>query len=749
MTDPHHPPASANGHRWLTAAVALAVVLLVVNRNLLLGNEVPLWDAADQFRPFFALVADAARAGELVSWDPWTHAGAPLFAEPQVGALSLPHVLAGWLLGSSLLGFVCWWLFVWWLGGVGILCLARSLGAPVWGGFVTALGFLLSGLYTGHAEHLSWLWSLSLWPFVVWRFDRALRTRQLWPAVEAGALWGLAACGGYPGLTIASGIYVAILGLCRMQGGTLRAFLLTFSRCLGLLVAVGLLVMSATYVSFFRAGAGYHDRVGVLPREIAVGQNALEPGALATLATPTLAALKAKDRAGLWPTTDVSSVGIYLGVGTLLLAVAGFGLRPRSRSRAVLVLLALLGLGLALGGHLPLRGWLYDLLPPTRYFRQSTLFRSFFVLAVAHLALLGSRDVAALLTKDSQERRRPLLWATLTLVGVASAVIAYHCVATTWSFRPLLWATMAFGVLFWGAAAAIAVLLAVGAPTLRRRWAPTAFVALALLDAGATRTICARTICHDDSGALAQAQQLEAARSASFDLAPGGTLAPRQPWAPGDRFACNAQVVTKQPVLGGYTTQENRFHTEQQRHPELAAMALGDRRFWFHDAPIEVPWDDAQFAALVERSRALGTAPLVLHDTDVVTHRAAAADATTVDLTLQAACEPADVTVREYRPDVLELAYHAPRDGWLFVTDRWAPDWGATVDGRPVAVRCANFVFRAVPVHAGDNVVRFTYGTGLYDALTGIGWLTLGMVLCRAVLGARRPQRTDLPSERS
>ncbi|MCA8965683.1 MAG: hypothetical protein H6838_07545 [Planctomycetes bacterium] len=741
MTDPHLPSAPASSRRWCLAAVALAGVLVVLNRGLLLGTEVPLWDAANQFRPFFALIADAARAGELISWDPWTHAGAPLFAEPQVGALSLPHVLAGWLLGSSLLGFVCWWLFVWWLGGVGILCLARALGAPVWGGFATALGFVLSGLYTGHAEHPSWLWSLSLWPFVVWRLDVALRTRRTWPAVEAGALWGLSACGGYPGLTIASGIYLAIFALGRPLGDNARSAFATYTRSLGALVAVGLVVMAATYVSFFRAGAGYHDRVGALPREIAVAENALEPGALATLATPTLAALKAKDRAGLWPTTDASSVSVYLGVGVLLLAVAGFALRPRSRRRIVLLLLAILGVCMALGGHLPLRGWLYDLLPPTRYFRQSTLFRSFFVLAVAHLALLGSRDVAALLASDGRAPRRPLLWAALGLVVLAVATIAYHCVATTWNFRPLLWATGAFAVLFWGAAAVLVVLLAGSEPARRRRWIPAGFVALALLDAGATRTLNARTICHDDSGALAQARDLDAARSASFDLAPGGVLVPRAPWAPGERFLCNAQLVTKQPVLGGYTTQENRFHTVLQRHPELAAMALGTHRFWFHDAPPQVPWSDTQFAALLVRTTLLGVAPLVLHDTAEVTHHAEAASSATVDITELPACEPAAVTVKQYRPDVLEFACRAPRAGWLLVTDRWAPDWRAEVDGRPVAVRCANFVFRAVPVHAGDNVVRFTYATGLYDALTALGWLALLLVLGRSVWNAHGADR--------
>ncbi len=745
MTDPQLSPERAPGSRWLLASIALGVVLLAANHGLLLGSEVPLWDAANQFRPFFALVADAARAGDLVSWDPWTHAGAPLFAEPQVGALSPLHVSAAWLLGSSLRGYVLFWLFVWWLGGVGILCLARHHGAPVWGGFATALGFVFCGLYTGHAQHLSWLVSFSLWPFVVWRFDAALRLRSDWAAVEAGALFGLSACGGYPGLTIASGFYLAILGLGRTIGSAPPTSLAAFARRFALLVVVGLAVLAATYVAFFRAGAGFHDRTGALPRAIAVSENALEPGALATFATPTLAALKAKDRDGLWPTTDVSSVSIYTGTGVLLLAVLGFAAAPRSRRRAVLALLALLGLALALGGHLPLRGWLYDVVPPTRYFRQSTLFRSMFLLAAAHLAVLGSRDVAALLAGDAGLRRRPLLWATSGLVAAAATTIAYHCAATTWTFRPLFLATCVFAVAFWGAAAALGLAVALGAPALRRRFVPAGFVALALLDALATRTICARTICHDDSGALAHAAELDAARSASFDLAPGGVLAPRTPWDPTARFQCNAQLLTKNPSLGGYTTQENRFHARLQRSPALAAMALGSDRCWFHDAPREVPWDDAHFEALRARAEALGTAPLVLHEAVAPGRGDSAPGVATVDLAGLPACAPMPVVVREYRPDALELEVSAPRDGWLLVTDRWAPDWRCEVNGSPAPVRCANFVFRAVPVRAGANVVRFTYATGLYTALTAVSWCVLGAVLLGSLWRFGRASRRTSP----
>jgi hypothetical protein len=93
-----------------------------------------------------------------------------LSGDPQVGAFSPSNVFAGSLTGGATDGFILYWLFMWWLGGFGILILARHLRAPVWGGCVVALGFLFCGIYTGNAEHTSWLIGFSFchWLSGVW-----------------------------------------------------------------------------------------------------------------------------------------------------------------------------------------------------------------------------------------------------------------------------------------------------------------------------------------------------------------------------------------------------------------------------------------------------------------------------------------------------------------------------------------------------------------------------------------------------
>jgi len=97
--------------------------------------------------------------------------------------------------------------------------------------------------------------------------------------------------------------------------------------------------------------------------------------------------------------------------------------------------------------------------------------------------------------------------------------------------------------------------------------------------------------------------------------------------------------------------------------------------------------------------------------------------------------------VLAYTPNKLELAVVAPEPGWLLVTDRWAPGWRATVNGRPEEVSGAAFVYRAVPVVAGRNTVRFTYRSSAFPLLVVASWGTLAVVLLASVRSGRKARR--------
>lgn len=138
-----------------------------------------------------------------------------------------------------------------------------------------------------------------------------------------------------------------------------------------LMAAVSALIALPGFYSFFHEGVGFTNRTGSIPRELAVLSNALHPRALLTFASPYLATLPSKI---LWDYTDISSCSLYAGGLVFVFAVFSILVRSRSRMRWALVAGIAFVVMASLGHDLPLRGWLYDLVPPTRYVPTPSFF---------------------------------------------------------------------------------------------------------------------------------------------------------------------------------------------------------------------------------------------------------------------------------------------------------------------------------------------------------------------------------------
>ena len=105
------------------------------------------------------------------------------------------------------------------------------------------------------------------------------------------------------------------------------------------------------------------------------------------------------------------------------------------------------------------------------------------------------------------------------------------------------------------------------------------------------------------------------------------------------------------------------------------------------------------------------------------------------------ACTNASVQLLRYDGRHLDFDVTCAADGWLLVTDRWAPGWRAWVNQRPAKVWMGNLVFRAVPVARGENQVRFLYCPFGYPWLLVGSWGTLALVSVGSLwAGVRRRQ---------
>lgn len=720
--------------RWWHASLLFLIAIFGINWPTLWGHAMEQWDARYFHLPFYVLVADFVQEHRLLYWNPWTNGGSPDFADPQVGAFSPILLLFGFFGGSWDKAFRTYWICVWALGGLGMLGLARHLRAPVWGGLAVALGFGLSGYYTGHAEHLTVVYSYSFLPLVIWRLDVGLLSRRWGPAAEAGALWGLSALGGNPLLTMLTACFAGLwaLGRWRMSvaEGEAKVTLSRSILAVALLGLVGAAVLSPAYFSFLHEGAGFSDRTGALPLEQAL-QNSLYPGAMATFSSPYVSALRATVAPEMWSYTDVSSGGMYLGSATLVLAGFSLLMRPRSGWRWFLLVIGLLALGCAFGQALPLRTWLYTLFPPSRFFRHPSMFRGYFLFSLALLALAGARDLQARLESEGRMGALQRLLGVALAFGVAGVAVFSMLLNSLPDPGKAPDLATAHNFVAWLGLGALSVAaLALREKFPPRRWLPASIALLALVD-GLLAVRLSEPTLYDEHVKIELDDLYNPGISlgaAKFDRA----------------FATytNLNLLAKLPTLSGYSPFKNRFHEAYTRTDALAQSALGPNRVWFASEAPEVPWNDAAFVAFAKRFIAAGGPVLVRHArADLLGRSAGEAKFD------PAALEKAPVAVRqtpriiEYESDRLALQVDCPSDGWVLVTDRWSRSWNATVNGVATPVECGNFIFRALPVKKGVSEIRFVFEPAGLPLLLIVSWGTLAAVAVWSVVHAVRARR--------
>lgn len=95
--------------------------------------------------------------------------------------------------------------------------------------------------------------------------------------------------------------------------------------------------------------------------------------------------------------------------------------------------------------------------------------------------------------------------------------------------------------------------------------------------------------------------------------------------------------------------------------------------------------------------------------------------------------------IREYLPNRIVVQVDAGAPGYLVLTDLWYPGWECTLDGKPIEVYRANFLFRAVEIPEGSSQVIFTFNPASYRwgkwvsllSLASVGIIFVGSPLLR------------------
>ncbi|MFN8176333.1 MAG: hypothetical protein U0167_00200 [bacterium] len=711
---------------WLFGACAVAAVFLAGTVEVWSGRIAPHWDAQTFFAPEHGLAADFARAMRLRLWNPWSNCGTPDYVDPQTGSVAPTTIALSALLGPSAGGFVAYWLVLWLAGALGMLVLGRALGAPAWAAVVAALALLFSGLYVGCAQHTSYVHGFAFLPWILWRLDRASRDGRVLPSVEAGALWGAAGLAGHPTVVVLTAVYcVAWLGASSVQGGRETAW--RSLRSLVLFAGIGVAVLSPVYVGFSREAVGYSDRAGPLRRAPAVSFNALHPEALATAASPYVAPLKLS-MPRLWSYTGPGMASVYLGPIALLLAslAVAFG---DARDRTLFATGAFF-LACSLGRALPVRGWLYDGLPPFRYIQHSATFRYFWIVSLTVLGMRGGEVVVRL--RGGSETTRRIASGVLYAVAIVTLVTSATVLGSS-AGRALPVSAIVTAIVAWLGGAALVSLAMTG----RRGVAIGCLLALASADAlvagHASMDLIGRRVPRRRDTRTIWSPDV---REVSIERIPAWRREPGVPQS-------NQNLSAKVEVFDAYTPFSNRFHSGMVGCPGAVAFATGRDRFWFTPDAASVARTEREFEEWLSGVES-GEPRIVIHaprqmcgedSSPPEDHASRDGEATGVRRRGVAMRVPAEVQVSS--PDELALRVWTPGPGWVLVTDRWAPGWRASVDGAPVEVWGGNFVFRAVRVDGPCSLIAFRYRPFGYPWLLALSWGTLAAAATATALSYR------------
>jgi len=166
-------------------------------------------------------------------------------------------------------------------------------------------------------------------------------------------------------------------------------------------------------------------------------------------------------------------------------------------------------------------------------------------------------------------------------------------------------------------------------------------------------------------------------------------------------------------------------------------------RAYLAASALPVAPDDWAITRLTDR-------PLDLAST-VLVERPADAGATIVDrATVEPLAAHEGAEIIRAHPDEVVVRVRADAPRYLVLADSYSPGWHATVDGAPVTIERANYLFRAVAVPAGDHTVVWQYRPTslLVGGAVSVGAvLVMGMLIWRG-LGLRNARRRERPSRR-
>lgn len=709
--------------------LALCVVWVLLNFNVLFMGRVLPWDAIDQFYPTVYFNAHALRSGQWPWWNPYIYGGYAQIGDPQ-GMMFSPLLMA-WMVLRAEPGAVwfCWGVLLHLLlGGAAMLDLLRRHGANALGCLVGATVFMAGGVAASRLEHTPIVIAYAYVPVVL----LALRYLLSRPSIGFGCLLGFAAGAMVTQLVQVTYLFVLMIAAYGAVAVVRQWSAVTVAqrRALAMAMAMALvvaLVVGLPQLAFSWAAMSLSNR-NALPLSFAT-VGSLDLRTFAFLVHPN--AFNAQRDLAHSP-VDVIEGFLYIGVVPLL---ALFGLKRAwsdGATRRTLVFFGAVAVAASLymlGTHTPLYGWLYAWLPGLVHFRRPADAAYLLNFALAFVSGIAASRI------DLQSRRELtvlLVVATAWLAVLAASMhhgSSFVCVAVA-AFA--LWRLRKPGSDWRAAVWLVAVLVADyrsfnlngtfneggdGAARFARH--PAVRYLSEQLSSGqvgmADRITTTNTNTNWDNTVIvtgmSSTQGYNPLRYALYETWYGPRESSSVP-AVGvpynvsptnrldDLLGVRYVVVGHRTDLPPYTPPPQHHMVQAGRDVDIWRRETAYPRFLNPTLSRSLAVDEWPAASDFEATDFATTLWLTPRDNDdFVVGRATSLSCGGI----------VDARVRASTHTRIDLLTRSTEAGWIVAGELDYPGWEAELDGIPLAVHRANGMFRAVCVPAGDHSLSFVF----------------------------------------
>jgi hypothetical protein len=390
---------------FFTALLAMLPVVLLQH---------PLkYDIIDQAYPWRYFIGECLQEGILPLWNPYQLLGSPIHADPQSSAWYPVTWIFGYFTGYDIYILSIDFLLHIFLAGMGMFYLARQLKFREETAFIMGVSYMLSGFFTGNAQHFMWIISGTWIPFILGAFLALKNAPSFTAAVRLALAFFMIMTGGYPAfiillLYLLTAIFILIIieYIRKKKYHDLSGFAKYLSFSAVFTILAGMVVL----VSVYHLQGAITRGSGVTLRQALFG--AFTPKSFVSFILP-FASIRDMDFYG----TDLSMSNAYFGLILLVFFLTGLWIK---RTKPVNLFLGwgIFCLAASVGSALPIREFLYDYVPFMNLFRFPALFRIFLILSfivVAGYAFDEWRKEPAALARKLQA----------SLLAVAAVVLGF------------------------------------------------------------------------------------------------------------------------------------------------------------------------------------------------------------------------------------------------------------------------------------------------------------------------------------